>query len=150
MIKAIILVCLFTAATCEVFDYSDQANWGGLCQDGMHQSPIDIDPQNVRMCPDWGYEKITFACEDFVENIDPEWNDYAQMNIGDAFIFYYHELENWYEAYRAHSLYWHTMSEHKINGVQADAELEIFFEPVSWTDLPAEAMGMYVAWTFQP
>ena len=43
----------------------------------------------VKYCPNWGYEKITFACEEFTEMIDDSHDDYRLNNIGEAFIFYY-------------------------------------------------------------
>ena len=67
ILKTIALICLLCGAYAQSFDYSDQEGWGGSCQDGMYQSPIDIDSSNVKMCPDWGYEKITVECEDFDE-----------------------------------------------------------------------------------
>ena len=54
-VYAFVIVCLFSGALAQEYDYTDQANWGGACQDGMYQSPIDINSQKVRMCPDWGY-----------------------------------------------------------------------------------------------
>ena len=59
------------------------------------------------------------------------------------YIFYYHELENWYEAYRSSASYWYTTSEHHINGQGYDAEMEILLEAVEWTDIPPHARGMY-------
>ena len=136
-----VIVCLFSGALAQEYDYTDQANWGGACQDGMYQSPIDINSQKVRMCPDWGYSKITVECEEFMENFS---GDSAEMEeIGNIYLFYYHELENWYEAYRATSMKWYTTSEHNINGAGYDAELEIFLESVTWMDIPAHARGTH-------
>ena len=108
------------------FDYANQDTWGGICQTGSNQSPIDIDPTQVIHCPNLGYSKITFMCEDFTEVLDSEWSDYALLSIGQAFIFHSNQEENLYEAYKSHSLYWHTKSEHTISGEYADAELEIY------------------------
>ena len=56
----------------------------------MYQSPIDIDSSKVSMCPDWGYEKITVECEDFDQYFVTD--DAGIENIGNVYIFYYHEL----------------------------------------------------------
>ena len=80
----------------------------------MMQSPININSMKVDYCPDWGYEKFTFECEEFLEVISGD--DYRVEDIGNAYIFYHHPLENWYEAYSAKWFRWHTHSEHQING----------------------------------
>ena len=80
------------------------------------------------MCPDWGYEKITVECEEFHEEFVTD--NAGIQDIGNIYIFYYHELQNWYEAYRATGIYWYTTSEHYINNQSYDAEAEIYFEAV--------------------
>lgn len=32
-------------------NWMDQGNWGGMCQNGEWQSPIDIDTKEVEFCP---------------------------------------------------------------------------------------------------
>ena len=48
-----------------------------------------------------------------------------------------------YEAYKSTASYWYTTSEHSINNVSYDAEMEILLEAVEWSDIPAHARGMY-------
>ena len=86
----LILACIFSSVMSLEFDYSDQTNWGGDCQAGMYQSPIDIKSSDVKMCPDWGYEKFTIDCEEFVEDFVTD--DAGIESIGHLYIFYYHEL----------------------------------------------------------
>ena len=138
--EALLVAILFFGALCQgEFDYENQDQWGGKCADGERQSPINIASRDIEYCPDWGYEKITFSCKQFEEDVTGD--DYGMQNIGDAFIFYYDQGQNLYEAYRSSSIHWYTSSEHSINGEFYDAELELRFSAAEWTELSDEALG---------
>ena len=78
--------------------YDVQENWQGDCNIAEYQSPIDINPQKAKYCPEIGYYKFTLECDEFLE--DFEGPDYKITNAKlEAFAFFFNERTNSYEAY---------------------------------------------------
>ena len=95
-------------------DYHNQASWGGSCATGNIQTPININSKTLNVCPEIGYHKITFLCEDFPISFTGV--DVSIEVNQKVFSFFVNEREMKYEAYESYNAHFHTPSEHQING----------------------------------
>ena len=144
IVSFLVVAMLISSAICAEADYSDQANWGGSCNTGTQQTPIDINTKMLDFCRNIGYYKFTLMCNDYPMTVTGL--DMSVDSTDQAFAFFFDPIKNTYEAYQGYNLHFHTLSEHTVNGDHMDAEMHIKMRPVNFDVLPPEALGEYAGY----
>ena len=119
----LVLSILLVSSLQNTVDYSNFTSWGGSCNTGSSQSPIDINSRETTACPSSMYFKIDIPCMGFIYNETGQ--DLSVVAGGISTITFAENSE--YAVYEAEQFHYHTQSEHTINGVPADLELHIKF-----------------------
>ncbi|XP_047331098.1 alpha carbonic anhydrase 7-like [Impatiens glandulifera] len=92
--------------------------WGGLCNSGMMQSPIDLSNERVEMVSHLGIVKRKYKPSN--ATLVNKGHDMQLSWKGDAGFIKINKTE--YELQQCH---WHSPSEHTINGIRFDLEAHL-------------------------
>lgn len=114
LLAALLQVCLGSGAV----DYSDPSSWGGSCQIGTNQSPININTKTLNFCPKINNDfKFLCVANSFVPKADDI--AYTVDSTGSGFIGIKDDVSTTIPKLRLYSslqYHFHAPSEHTVNG----------------------------------
>jgi hypothetical protein len=114
-------------------DYTDPSSWGGNCQTGQSQSPIDINTKNLTFCPKINNDFKYLCFADSFESSDPA---FTVSSVNSAYVGINDNVSTAanIRLYSSLQYHFHAPSEHTINGESYPLEMHNFFVALSNTD----------------
>jgi carbonic anhydrase len=109
------------SSSCEEISYTNFSSWGGLCNNGANQSPVDL-TQNS------SFSHYIFPSYTEIDNIESyNCSSYYIIPVSGNAI-YLKDLEGNSIACKAYNVSFHTPAEHTINSTTFDLEMQVFHQ----------------------
>jgi carbonic anhydrase len=124
IILILVLLCLMDKASCQVYDYTNQDQWTGVCQTGQRQSPINIKRSRVEGCqPNYTFV-LSSRDEEYTQTVqDPHYlmTPYTLSTINIT-------QDGVSKIFNSTEFHFHHTSEHQLDGRKYDLEFHVVYQ----------------------